>query len=411
MDRLELKIFVEGSGERGTRIAVAWAAFDAAGTRLADSGERVELDPEWLAFRNEFAPFELSRSFVDSLLALRPARVIVERLAGISLDLARIAYAFGFPLFVRQPETSILDASDRRWVDGLLRVADALLPPADAPASPPALSSVLPPMRRASMSAKTFGYEAYAFSHRDHALLLFMQTKLTPHFEGCREVVDVGCGTGIFLEALTRHGIAAQGVERNQMSARYAQAMGHTVFTGDALDWLEAHPACCDGIYCSHFIEHLPVDDAERLIRVIAGALRPGGRALLVFPDPESIRAQLLGFWRDPEHVRFYHPELVMAFAEVHGLVLEYNSQRNDPRQPGRHVAPFDFAPYFPPPPPARDGWWARFLRALGMTPLAELEAIRARADAHETVLRQLWAVNQTWAWEDNAVLRFQRPG
>jgi hypothetical protein len=37
------------------------------------------------------------------------------------------------------------------------------------------------------------------------------------------------------------------------------------------------------------------------------------------------------------------------------------------------------------------------------------LEAERMRADAMDEVLKQLWSVNQTWAWDDNAVLRFRK--
>jgi hypothetical protein len=51
-------------------------------------------------------------------------------------------------------------------------------------------------------------------------------------------------------------------------------------------------------------------------------AVEPGGTVVLVFPDPESIRSQLLGFWRDPEHVRFYHPDLIELMARAHGLGL-----------------------------------------------------------------------------------------
>jgi O-antigen chain-terminating methyltransferase len=236
-----------------------------------------------------------------------------------------------------------------------------------------------------------------------------MQEGYAAHFAGCAKVVDVACGTGVFLEILARRGINALGVDRNPMSARFARLMGHAVEEDDALVWLEAHPANCDGIYCSHFIEHLPIEAAGRLMRAVAAALRPGGAALFVFPDPESIRSQLLAFWRDPEHVRYYHAELVTALAAIHGLELEFDASRDDPAQRGRTLAPFTFSP--PPMGEVASAGrrWSRVLEKLGIAPMAALRAERQRAAALENAVRQLWAVNQTWAWDSNAVLRFRR--
>jgi O-antigen chain-terminating methyltransferase len=420
--RVELKVAVERRGGEEPCV-VSWAFFDGDGRGLPFGGVRCECGGEWLALRAVFGPFEVNSRFVASLLTHRPARVLIERLAGVSLDLARIAHALGFAVAVRLPAMEDCfpalagDPLRRRWVGGALHCASDLLAPLPAadeagwravfPGLPAAAS--VPPACPASGAAAVFGYEAYALGRRDHALLFTMQEEFAAHFSGCEAVVDAGCGTGVFLEILARRGIAAVGVERNQVSARYARSLGHTVFEADALDWLETHPASCDGLYCSHFIEHLPAAGAERLLAAVAGALRPGGVALFVFPDPESIRSQLFGFWRDPEHVRFYHPELVAMLAEIHGLALEYDSSRDHSRQPGRRVAPFAFEPPLPVAADASPRPWARLLRRLGIAPSSDLAAARARADALEETVRQLWTVNQTWAWDDNAVLRLRK--
>jgi len=108
--------------------------------------------------------------------------------------------------------------------------------------------------------------------------------------------------------------------------------------------------------------------------------------------------------------VRFYHPELVELLAGMFGLKLVASSLD----APGRQVVPFRMRPPLPPPagtpanPPVA-GRWARIRRRLGIAGTDELAAERARADALEAALRRLWAVNQTWAWEDNAVLCFRK--
>lgn len=370
--------------------------------------------------RAVFAPFALARAFVDVLLAERPRRVVVDSASGPAMELARLAAALGFDVALRLPAAvRVAGADDHtwRWLQGLYAAVRWILPAptradeAQLRARLPGLSpsvTELPMLEIQGSAQGSIGYEAYALGRRDHGLLLAMQTGLARHFDGCARVLDAGCGTGVFLEVLARQGISAVGVERNEVSVRYARSLGHDVVCEDALTFLEARPRAFDGIYCSHFIEHLPVDAAERLMRGVAAALTDRGVAVFVFPDPESIRSQLLGFWRDPEHVRFYHPELVETLAAMCGLELTWSSVD----RPDRRVVPFGMVPPLAEPAgPRPEGRWARLLRRLGVAPAAALAAERARGDALEAALRQLWAVNQTWAWDDNAVLCFTRAG
>ncbi|GHT86080.1 hypothetical protein AGMMS49543_18610 [Betaproteobacteria bacterium] len=428
---LRLALQTNAQGADAGSCVLTWVAVSADGECQRGVTERFELDAQWLHFGPAYGPFELNRRFVAALTKLHPVRVVVDDLCGITLELARIALAFGVGAVLRLPSAARVAALARdpvaaRWLGGVLRAADALLPPPDGdeaalrvryPDLPPSQPTPPPmPVGAAfkpgpTSSATGFGYEAYAFGQRDHALLHTMQEGFAVHFAGCERVVDVACGTGIFLEVLARQGIGALGVDRNEMSVRFARLLGHTVEEADVLDWLETHPASCDGIYCSHFIEHLPIDAAGRLMRAVATALQPGGVALFVFPDPESIRSQLLAFWRDPEHVRYYHAELVAALASIHGLEVEFDASRDDPAQRGRALAPFSF---FPPPLgelASRGRGWSRLLERLGIAPIAALRAERQRAQALEEAVRQLWAVNQTWAWDSNAVLRLRKPG
>lgn len=395
---------------------------------VGEADERVQhsaaLTVEDLQLRAAYPPFALVQELFSLLLAERPARVVVEDASGVMIELGRLAAAFGYDLVLRLPDPARIanDEHALRWTRGAFSMATQVMPPrpphagkADALCVKLGLDTELhdaPPSSIIVPPPYDIGYGAYAFGCRDHDLLERMQFGYVAHFEGCTDVLDVGCGTGVFLELLARRNIAARGVERNELSVRYARSLGHSVVEADAIEYLEANPASCDGLYCSHFIEHLPIAAAERLLAACAHALRPGGMALFVFPDPESIRSQLLGFWRDPEHVRFYHPELVGILARVQGFQVEFDSQQMD----GRSVVSFSMQPPLPEPkPPPKPRAWTRMLAALGIASSAQfavaLAAERARSDALEAALRKLWAVNQTWAWEDNAVLRLRKPG
>ena len=144
------------------------------------------------------------------------------------------------------------------------------------------------------------------------------------------------------------------------------------------------------------------MDALSDLLALITSALAPGGRLVLVFPDPESIRSQLLGFWRDPDHVRFYHPDTVETMALSLGLEPEFNSQREE-----RHlIAPFAMTP---PEPDEAPELYNSDRAPIGME--QRMQQLEKRVALQDEWIRQLWAVNQTWAWSDDAVMTFVKLG
>jgi O-antigen chain-terminating methyltransferase len=166
---------------------------------------------------------------------------------------------------------------------------------------------------------------------RDPELISGMQAPYAEHFTGCRQVLDLACGSGIFLGLLSRAGIPAIGIERNEQVAAAAKRRGLEVICADAFDYLAHTSEQFDGIFCAHFIEHLAFDRLLLLIELIADRIETGGRLVLVFPNPESIRMQLFGFWKDPEHVRFYHADLVGSVCRHYGLPAEWINTGDSP--------------------------------------------------------------------------------
>jgi SAM-dependent methyltransferase len=412
----------------------------------------------WRPLGADFRQQVLNLPFANLLTSVRPDAVRIEMLAGCSLDLPRIAAILGVPCTVVLPTEDQLPEADSRagaWLRAALDAATSLELPWGAMDSGPyeafadrAVLSASPTMasfRHHDPNPPQFDYQLYEFCMRDHNLLWRMQEAYVRFFTRCRTVLDVGCGAGVFLGLLESKGICARGVERNPVIARYARELGFDVEECDATVFLDRHLSAFDGIYCSHLVEHLTTEAVDELLGRLARALEPGGRAVLVFPDPESIRSQLLGFWRDPEHVRFYHPDLVELMARANGLTCIWHSHRDGtPRQivpfhpqPSSDALP-ELGPYEAPSPPQPDGrggsggFLSRALGLFGVAPATrvqslerELESLRrqmadlgriageiggvvsaVRADA-----RALWQVNQTWAWEDNAVLVLRKPG
>ena len=341
------------------------------------------------ALRGRFADFSLVRPFVRAVLANKPERLMVDHLCDASADLVRFALALNLRVTVKAGFDGVEvgdDPVDQRWGNALL--AALRRPDTDAPT--------------AAWSDAESGYEHYALSSRNHNLLIQWADRVMPFFEGKSSVLDVGSGTGVFLDQLTRRNIAGRGIDNNPASVRYASMLGLDVELSDARAALSGSEASFDAIHCSHFVEHLPMDALTELLALIATALTPGGRLVLVFPDPESIRSQLLGFWRDPDHVRFYHPDIIETIALSLGLEPEFNSQREE-----RHlIAPFAMTPPEPDDAPELYNGGAS---DMGIE--QRMQQLERRVALQEEWIRQLWAVNQTWAWSDDAVMTFVKPG
>jgi SAM-dependent methyltransferase len=106
-------------------------------------------------------------------------------------------------------------------------------------------------------------------------------------------VLEVGCGSGLFLRHLRTAGYAVEGVETSKGDVAYArESSGLTVFEG-ALEELPLEPARYDAVVMINVLEHIP-DPAATLARIHT-LLKPGGWTVLGLPVMDSGQARWLG--------------------------------------------------------------------------------------------------------------------
>lgn len=104
-------------------------------------------------------------------------------------------------------------------------------------------------------------------------------------------LLDVGCGTGEFLQAARELGIDALGIDVDASIERYAKEKhGFNVVTG-MLDEGSFEADRFDIVVLSHVIEHLP--DPNPLLAVIRRILKPGGVFLVATPNGDSFLCDL----------------------------------------------------------------------------------------------------------------------
>jgi SAM-dependent methyltransferase len=164
----------------------------------------------------------------------------------------------------------------------------------------------------------------FASSHRlrERAFYNHVTDELIPRAPDCLLALDIGCGSGRVMEALGRVGWQVEGVEWDPAAAKVAmQATGRKVSIGDFRS-IHLRPASYDLIVLSHVFEHL--DAPLPALRRIKELLAPAGRAVLFYPNPESLGARLFRGnwypWEAPRHLVLPPAQALAEAAKSIGL-------------------------------------------------------------------------------------------
>lgn len=144
-----------------------------------------------------------------------------------------------------------------------------------------------------------------------------------------QEVLDVGCGAGRLAKHLRAKGAVVTGIERHREAARLAREHCARVLEADLSDADALRDlGSFDVIVCADVLEHIAYPD--RVLRALAGHLRPGGFLLASLPNVAhyKIRWRLLRGrfdyepWGilDQSHLRFFTRKTALALVEEAGL-------------------------------------------------------------------------------------------
>jgi O-antigen chain-terminating methyltransferase len=145
-------------------------------------------------------------------------------------------------------------------------------------------------------------------------------------FAGKREVLDIGCGRGEFLELMREAAIPAVGIDIGAECVAICRDKGLEARTADLFAYLEDLPeASLDGIFCAHLVEHLPPDRLFRMIQLCATRLARAGVIAIETPHPECLAIFATFFYLDPTHVRPVPRQLLEFYFAENGLgVVEF---------------------------------------------------------------------------------------
>lgn len=203
----------------------------------------------------------------------------------------------------KQVETALLamdtDIQNKGW---LAKVLEGRI------ASPPSPKSE----ENTSSVSEGSGINYFVFEDRfrgSRTLIKGRQNEFLPYFEGCRNVLDIGCGRGEFLELMKEQGIGARGVDLDETMVDYCRMRGLEVEQNDALTYLEQlEDASLDGIFIDQVVEHLEPGYLIRLLQLCHQKMKYGFYLVAETVNPLSFTS-FANFYIDLTHVRPVHPE------------------------------------------------------------------------------------------------------
>jgi SAM-dependent methyltransferase len=119
----------------------------------------------------------------------------------------------------------------------------------------------------------------------------------------CRNVLEIGCGTGTFLERLMREdpGRSTLGLEPNPDAVYVAREKGLRVEARDLEEFALDHAEAFDAVCSFQVLEHVPTPDG--FLKAAFSCLRHGGLCLLTVPNREGFtRYAVNDFGNMPPH-------------------------------------------------------------------------------------------------------------
>lgn len=106
-------------------------------------------------------------------------------------------------------------------------------------------------------------------------------------------VLDVGCGSGQRMAALSRMGFRVEGSDTSRADVEYARERFGLPAHHGVLEALPFAPESFDAVTLYNVLEHLP--DPAGTLQAVRRILRPGGQVCVMVPVMDGLQARLFG--------------------------------------------------------------------------------------------------------------------
>ncbi|MCP2520761.1 methyltransferase domain-containing protein [Candidatus Aminicenantes bacterium AC-708-M15] len=181
--------------------------------------------------------------------------------------------------------------------------------------SPEQIEEIIEPLR----DYKYAGFENRFRGYEEN--LLRAQKKYLPYFLNKKNVVDLGCGRGEFLQILKENNIDSYGVDSNEEMVEICHQKGLKCIKADILQHLASlEDESLEGIFSAQVIEHLPPKYLIELIRKSYFKLKKNCYLILETINPASLFSLVNTFFLDLSHQKPIHPKTLKFLFEISGF-------------------------------------------------------------------------------------------
>jgi SAM-dependent methyltransferase len=183
----------------------------------------------------------------------------------------------------------------------------------------PANSS--PAQESPAVEGANLNYFLYSEKFRgSRDLIKQRQEGFVKHFQGCKRVLDIGCGRGEFLELLRDNGITAIGVDIDEDMAGYCRSKGLSVELSGGVEYLESlDDKSLDGIFLDQVVEHLEPAYLMKLLSTGYKKLNYGYNIVVETVNPLSLTS-FINFYIDMTHKKPVHPDTLSFLLSSFGF-------------------------------------------------------------------------------------------
>ena len=137
-------------------------------------------------------------------------------------------------------------------------------------------------------------------------------------------ILDVGCGTGAFLNTMKEAGWDATGIEPDQ-SAREKALDLYGLHLDNSEKFYELPAQAFDAITMWHVLEH--VHDLHEYIDQLKKIVKPTGKLFIAVPNYTAYDAKVYKeFWAAydvPRHLYHFSPASMKTLLNLHGMKIE----------------------------------------------------------------------------------------
>jgi len=159
------------------------------------------------------------------------------------------------------------------------------------------------------------------------------QSVFLRHFTGCKNVLDIGCGRGEFLELLRTEGIGSYGIDVDEDMVNYCRSRGLCVERIDAISYLqEIEDKGLDGVFLDQVVEHLENEYLMKVLRLSYQKMIYGSYIVAETVNPLSFTS-FANFYIDMSHKKPLHPQTLSYLFESAGfreVRIEFHSPLPD---------------------------------------------------------------------------------